>query len=152
MGGYDMYDMIWEARTREWQLLSVTNYPHRQPAHNHVVELTLTALTFTHNSAPPQNQTMRRHRHKEPSRPHPSQRPARLDSRGHVMTPEEQRKEWSRRGLCMDCGMIQISRKVSLFGMKREVLVRSFVFVWLVGFWVWDLNCLMYILYLAGVI
>ena len=42
------------------------------------------------------------------------------------MTAEEQKKEWARKGLCVQCGIIQISRKTSLFGMKREALVSCF--------------------------
>ena len=68
---------------------------------------------------------MRRLKSKDrPNRPHPSQLPARLNSFGRVMTQDEQKREWSKRGLCEDCGLIQISQRTNLFGTKREKLVR----------------------------
>jgi hypothetical protein len=63
----------------------------------------------------------------QPSRPHPGERPNRLDSEGHLMEREEQIEKWRRQGICPLCGITRTHKKH--FGVMMKPLVRFFLFV-----------------------
>ena len=63
----------------------------------------------------------------QPSRPHPGERPGRLDSEGHLMEREEQIEKWRRQGICHLCGITRTHKKH--FGVMMKPLVRFFLFV-----------------------
>ena len=62
----------------------------------------------------------------QPSRPHPGERPNRLDSEGHLMEREEQIEKWRRQGICPLCGITRTHKKH--FGVMMKPLVRFFLF------------------------
>ena len=64
----------------------------------------------------------------QPSRPHPGERPNRLDSEGHLMEREEQIEKWRRQGICPLCGITRTHKKH--FGVMMKPLVRNFC-VWI---------------------
>jgi hypothetical protein len=49
-----------------------------------------------------------------------------MDSLGHVMTDEEQKAEWAKRGMCRKCGLVQVKKRANFLGTKMEVLVSYF--------------------------
>ena len=86
----------------------------------------------------------------QPFRPHPGERPNRLDSEGHLMEREEQIEKWRRQGICPLCGITRTHKKH--FGVMMKPLVRFFLWIFLYINFVCMICILSHLCSLAGFI